>query len=134
MTPPDPTPRQIRATGVVVLVGFAAFGWALARRGHSHAALALALVGVAWALLALVSPRAARPLHLGWMRLGELIGRVTTPVLLTVVFALLVLPTRLFLLLRGIDPLARRPDRKAASYWNDRAPTTFDRAGFERPW
>jgi hypothetical protein len=54
--------------------------------------------------------------------------------LLVVVFALVVVPTRLFLLLRGIDPLHRRLDRRASSYWHERAPTGFDRAGFERPW
>jgi hypothetical protein len=129
-----PTPRQIRATGLVALAGFAALGWTLGRRGHHVASLVLPAVGLAWALLALASPRAARPLHQGWMRLGELLGRVTTPLLLTVVFVLLVVPTRLFLWLRGIDPIERRPDRQALSYWNDRAPETFDRAGFERPW
>lgn len=98
------------------------------------AARSLAGVGLAWAALAWASPRAARPLHQAWMGLGELIGRVTTPLLLVAVFALVLVPTRLFLLLRGIDPLQRRLDRRASSYWYERAPTGFDRAGFERPW
>ena len=43
-------------------------------------------------------------------------------------------PTRLFLALRGVDPLQRRFDRGATTYWHERSPATFDREGFERPW
>jgi hypothetical protein len=130
----SPTHREIRATGVVVLVGFAALAWMLERRGLPVAARSLAGVGLAWAALAWASPRTARPLHQAWMCLGEFIGRVTTPLLLVVVFVLVVVPTRLFLLLRGIDPLERRLDRSASSYWHERRPGAFDRASFERSW
>ena len=82
---PASTDREVRATGVVALLGFAALGWALARRGHHVPAWSLAGAGLAWALLAWASPRATRPLHRAWMRLGELIGHVTTPLLLVAV-------------------------------------------------
>lgn len=121
-------------TGAVATAGFLGLAWALERRGLHVVARLLVGGGLAWACLAWVSPRAARPLHLGWMRLGKLMGRVTTPLLLVAVFVLVVIPTRLFLALRGIDPLHRRIDRGASSYWHERRPATFDREGFERPW
>ena len=119
---------------MVALVGFLVLAVVLARRGVALPAGLLGGAGLGWALLAWLSPRAARPLHVAWMRLGETLGRVTTPALLVAVFVLVVIPTRLFLALRGLDPLQRRFDRAASSYWHARDAAAPGREGFERPW
>jgi hypothetical protein len=64
----------------------------------------------------------------------QALGRVTTPVLLGLVFVAVLLPTRLVLALTGGDPLTRRFDRTLPSYWAERAHPGFSREGFERLW
>lgn len=65
---------------------------------------------VAWAL---AFPVTLRPVHAGWMRLGLLLSKVTTPVIMGVVFFLVVTPMGLVRRLAGKDALARRFDGSA---------------------
>jgi hypothetical protein len=67
----------------------------------------------AWALIA---PASLRPVYVGWMRFGYVMSRITTPLILCVVFYGVITPiARVRALLRR-DPLARRFDPGAASY------------------
>lgn len=68
---------------------------------------------VAWGI---VAPASLRPVYRGWMRLAHLISRVTTPIVLGVVFLLFIVPTALILRLANRDPMARRLDPDQASY------------------
>jgi hypothetical protein len=65
---------------------------------------------VAWGLL---HPSSLRPVYTGWMKFGMLLSRITTPVVMGVVFFLVVLPVGLIMRLAGRDPMARKlePDR-----------------------
>ena len=54
--------------------------------------------------------------------------------LLSVVFVLVLVPTRLLLALVSKDPLARRFDRGTPSYWSERKRRGFAREDFERLW
>lgn len=127
--------RTVRGFTWVMLAAAALGSVALARRGVAlPLALAPAAAGLALVTLGLAAPRALVGPYRAWMALGEAIGRVTTPVLLFAVFVLVLLPTRLLLALARKDPMARRFDRGAATYWTERARRTFDRDGFERLW
>lgn len=131
-----PDLRGVPAFGVTLLA--AAIGAALYyvwRRGELSpaalpviAAAILACVGV----FALVAPRWALPLYRAWMALGRAIGRVTTPVVLTLVFVLVLTPVRLLLAIAGRDPLERRWDPSRRSYFHERPRRGFDRDDFER--
>jgi len=81
--------------------GFPVWPWAVA-----------AVLG-AWSV---VSPRTLGPVYRGWMRIGLLLSRVTTPAILAIVYFLLFTPVAVFMRLFGRDALARRPDARAASY------------------
>ena len=52
----------------------------------------------------------------GWMRLALLLSRITTPIILGIVFFLVFLPVALVMKLVGHDPMARHFDDGAASY------------------
>ena len=71
------------------------------------------------------------PLHAAITRFGLWLGRVVgvgmTWLLLVPCFYLFFTTARVFLTLSGKDPLTRRWDRNAASYWADRKPVTDDR-------
>ena len=107
------------------------------------AGLALRRHGVSWAyglgagaallvVLALAAPAILRAPADAWAVLGRLLGRVTTPILLTVVFVLVVVPLGVLMRLFGNDALRLRRDPKAATYWIERKRRTFEPSDFER--
>ncbi len=74
------------------------------------------VVGGVLALWGLVAPMSLRPVHYWWMRLALLLSRVTTPLILGLVFLLVFMPVALVMKLLGRDPMARRFDDRATSY------------------
>lgn len=80
---------------------------------------ALAVAG-AFLALALAVPRLLAPLNRLWFRFGLALGAVMTPVAMALLFAVAVIPTALVLKLFGKDPLQRRIDRAAETYWERR--------------
>jgi len=68
------------------------------------------------AVWALIGPGTLRPVYRTWMRFGLLLNRITTPLILGMIFFLLITPTGWILRLLGRDPMSRRFDRSARSY------------------
>ena len=66
--------------------------------------------------LGLIVPNSLRIVHRLWMRFALLISKVTTPIILGVVFFLLFVPIGLIIRVFGRDPLARRLDENADTY------------------
>lgn len=62
-------------------------------------------------------PSALKRAYGAWIALGQAIGRVTTPVLLAVVFVAVIVPTRLVLAVFGRDPLDARRAPTQGSWW-----------------
>lgn len=79
-------------------------------------------VAAAFLALALLRPSVLAPANRAWFRLGMLLAAVVTPVVMALVFYLAVTPTALMLRLFGKDPLHRRFDPDADSYWIARDP------------
>ncbi len=73
-------------------------------------------------LAALIRPRVLAMPNRLWARLGAILHRVVTPVILGLLFYLAVTPTALILRLMGRDPLRLRLDRQASTYWISRQP------------
>lgn len=71
---------------------------------------------------ALVVPRALRPLNVVWMRLGWVLNKIVSPIILGALFFLAVMPMGLFMRLRGKDLLRLKLDPSAKSYWIERTP------------
>jgi hypothetical protein len=64
---------------------------------------------------ALVAPMTLQPLYRGWMRVGLALSKVTTPIIMTLVFLVAILPGAILLRLLGKDPM-RRKKEPAESY------------------
>ena len=77
---------------------------------------AATFLAIASFLAGLLVPGRLEPVRRGWMAFGEAIGRVTTPIMLGVVYYLVLTPTGLIR-----RALVRRP-RPAPSYWHQRPP------------
>jgi hypothetical protein len=91
-----------------------------------------------WVLLAmlagfgLLAPAALRPVYQLWMRFGLLLNRVTTPLILGILFFLVISPIGLLRRLRRTDALQRNFDERATSY---RVPSVENPVKhFERPF
>lgn len=125
------TPRNLRVFGVVLATLLA---W-LALRGASlrhpswaalgPAAHALLAVACACLLLALAAPLALVVVYRPWMRVARVLGRVSSTLLLTVVFFTVVTPLGLVMRLFGWDPFGLRRARDA-SFWHRRDPSLDD--------
>lgn len=68
------------------------------------------------AALGLIVPTALRPVYHGWMRFGLLMSRITTPLILGIVFFGVVLPMGIFMRFFKRDPMNRELDESADSY------------------
>ena len=69
-----------------------------------------------FAVWGLVAPESLRGIFHGWMRVGRLVSKVTTPLLLGAVFFVVLMPVGLLLRLIRHDPLNRRFDASSESY------------------
>lgn len=128
----EATSRELRRFAVLLFAVAAFASWRLLRRGVDVPIVAaIASVLVVMGIVGLVAPRALALPYRGWMALGHAMGLVTTPIVLTVVFFVVFTPVRGLLALFGIDPLARRWDRAAASYWTTRTRKKFRAEDFE---
>lgn len=134
----DPDVETLRNFGFVALVGFgliavlAWFEWLVFSVGlgaaRPYVAAGAALLGTGAALLSLVAPRANRPLYMGLSAVAYPIGFVLSHLLLGALFFGLFAPIGVIFRLMGRDPLRRRFDPGAASYWTPaRAPRDPER-------
>jgi hypothetical protein len=62
------------------------------------------------------------PLNRAWMALGELLGRVVSPIVLGVIFFGVFTPVGMVMRLFGRDALCRRFESATPSYWVTRDP------------
>ena len=127
-----PDDRTLRQFGVIALFGFsfiAALAWwelfifsfGLGEARPIVAGVFAALAGVS-ALFSLVFPRANLPIYLGLTLLSYPIGFVLSYVIMGFLFFIMITPVGLFFRLTGYDPLNRKFEPDATTYWSDPRP------------
>ena len=82
-------------------------------------------------LWAAAIPATLRPVYHGWMRIGLLLGKITTPIILTLVYAIAVIPTALFLRLFRKDLLHRKFDGSSSYRVESKEPSV---GNMEKPY
>lgn len=95
-----------------------------------------------WALIpallliafAVIRPDVLRPLNKLWFRLGLLLGRIMSPIVLGIIYYLWITPIALILRLFNKRFLALEFEPDAESYWVVRAPAEPDPARMRRPY
>lgn len=110
-----------RAFGLVFSIVFALIAFYPMLAGSTIRLWSLIVAGI-FLLLAMVVPGVLAPANRLWMKFGELLHRIVSPVALGIVFFVAVLPTGILLRLLGKDPLRLRMDPTAESYWIMREP------------
>jgi hypothetical protein len=121
-----PDKKELRtfgiSLGVVCLVWAGVLWW----RGHGAAVPWLLGASPCLILLALAAPIALRPIHWVWMPVARAIARAMTWLLLTLAFYLVFAPFGIVMRMLGKDPLHRRFEPEAATYWEARNDGPFD--------
>ena len=106
--------RDGRTFALTLAVGFLVLGLLFWRKErHSAASVSFSLSAVCL-LAGVVIPGRLEPLRSRWMKMGELIGLVTTPVLMAALYYLVMTPA-------GILRRFRRPPKKKSG-WHQREP------------
>ena len=118
--------------------------------GLTTGAIAAALFGIAFPLLldiawpiwpwvvfavlaiwAIIAPASLRPVYRGWMRFGMLLSKITTPIILTLLFLVAILPGSLLMRLFRKDPMRRSFDESASYRIKAKQPSVKN---LERPY
>jgi len=105
-----------RSFGIVFAVVFAIIGL-LPLWGCGAARVWALGVGAVFLVAAFAFPAALRPLNLIWFRFGLVLHKIVNPLIMGMVFFLTVTPIALIMRIMGKDPLRRRFDPEAPSYW-----------------
>ena len=120
----NPPPRQLRQFAAILLGFCGLVGvWVLKKPGSVHiVAAGLCAVGLVLGLFGLLRPACIRPVYLLIALVTWPIGWLISYVLLALVYYGMVTPLAVVMRLFGRDPLNRRFDLKANTYWGPRPP------------
>lgn len=139
----NPDRTVLRQFGFIALFAFAALGgfvlWRGGLFGFSFGAGPATVV--AWVffglsalcgLLSLVAPPALRPIYVGLILLTFPIGFVVSHVILALLYYAILTPVGLVMRAAGHDPMKRRFEPGASTYWEAKAPVTDPKAYFRQ--
>ena len=92
--------------------------------GYQHHARHLGIARSLWAAgvllaIAMLVPALGHRLYVAWMTLGIVLGLVTSPIFLAIIYYLVVVPIGLLTRLGGRNAMRRGPEPERASYWED---------------
>ena len=117
----NPSPTQLKVFGAAWLVFFGALGGVVLHRGGLGGLVAtvwlaaLVIPAIGWPV-----PRFMRLIYIGMSLLAFPLGLVVSYIVLAVVYYCVFTPIGLLLRSVGYDPMERRYDRTAESYWVSR--------------
>ena len=119
-----------RRFGFTVGLAFLALAAVLLWRGRTRTATVLGTLGALLVLGALLAPTLLGPVERAWMGLAHAISRVTTPVMMSIVYFVVMTPIGLLMRLLGRTPLQR--PATSGSFWIPRDPAIGGRGDLER--
>ena len=65
---------------------------------------------------AIVAPQSLNPVYKTWMKFGLLLSKITTPLIMGIVFFVIIMPFGLVMRALGKDPMRRKMDESTDSY------------------
>jgi hypothetical protein len=124
-----PRTRQLRVFAGAWLVCFGLLAVLLRAKGHQYAAIAVGGIAIGIPSVGLAASEVLRLAYLGLSYATFPIGWLMSHAILAALYYLVVTPVGLLLRLFDYDPLERRIDRAASTYWKarDERPSSTDR-------
>ena len=114
------TAREGRRFGLTVGTAFLVFAGIAWWRGHPTTTLVLGALGSAFALGGLLIPTYMGPVERAWMRLALLLSKVTTPIVMGVMYLLVLTPVGWLRRTFGGNPLT--VVEHGGGFWQSRRP------------
>lgn len=117
----NPSGRQLALFGLLWLLFLGTFGLVMgSRNGWPPVAIGICTAAVLVPLIGLVVPGLLRRVYVAMSYLAFPIGFVVSHVLLAIAYYAVLTPTGLLMRAFGYDPMNRRFDPQADSYWTPR--------------
>jgi len=124
----NPSPRTLRQFSLAAAVFAALVGYfAFASAGSWTTAAVIWAAGSVVATMGLARPPCVRPVYLCISYIAAPVGIVVSLIVLGIVYYGVVTPTGIVMRLAGRDPLQRRRDPAAETYWQQRKETPPER-------
>ena len=131
--PPDN--RSLRGYGITMATVVGGLGIASLFIGKHHwRGAALLAVGIAFLVAAVARPQSLSAVRRAWMALALGIGWWVSRLLLLLSFVLLATPLGVVMRLTGRDPMMRKWDKDAPTYWIPRRSEPPEAASYEKPY
>ena len=112
------TAAQGRRFGLTVGAAFLVFAGIAWWRGHPTTTMVLGSLGGSLSLAGLLIPTLLGPVERGWMALAHAISKVTTPIVMGVMYLLVLTPIGVVRRKAGGNPMEHTPSN--GSYWKPR--------------
>ncbi len=113
----EKTVEELKKFGFTMAAVFIVIAGLQFYRGRNTAFLIFTALTAAFMLPAIVQPTILRPIEKGWMKFGEVMGNITTPIIVTLTFFIVVTPIGILCRVFGKDMLGLKIDRNCKSYW-----------------
>ena len=110
-----------RSFAIVFFIVFALIGLYPLLKGAEVRIWALAISGI-FLFFTFFFTSVLQPLNMLWFRFGMLLARIVNPVVMFIIYVITIVPFGLGARLFGKDLLQLRFDKRAETYWVDRAP------------
>jgi saxitoxin biosynthesis operon SxtJ-like protein len=110
-----------RSFGALFTIAFAALAGLALWRGNAAFGWLVAASAI-FAVVTLIRPDWLMPLNRAWMALAYFLNRLVSPVVLGILYYCMVTPFGFAMRLAGKDPMRRKLDAAAGSYWIERRP------------
>ena len=121
----NPSKRVLKWFGLMFAAFFGLLGIMIQWRFNApRVAQAIWVLGGVVAVSYYTIPPLRRTIYLGWLYAAYPIGWTLSYLILAVVYFLVITPTGLVMRLVGYDPMRRRLDPEADSYWKKHEPVT----------
>ena len=125
------SPRELRRFGLTVGGMFLLLAAVSAWRGHTIPPRILGTAGVLLVVPGLLVPRVLGPVERGWMRFAEMLGRINTRIILTILYCVVITPVGIIRRWLG-DPLDRTMRDGRRSVWVQRPRQAVDPARYRQ--
>jgi hypothetical protein len=124
--------KQLRTFGIGLTVLLMIIGLIQFLKGNTPIYQYFVGASLVMLITTLLIPTAIRPIYSGAMFISHVLGWINTRLILGLLFFLVFTPISWIFKIMGKDPLERKFDKKAPSYWKTREITNFDKSRCEK--
>jgi len=119
----NPSRNELRLFAVLQILFFGLISFMLWRKGTISPETVWVIVGLSGVLgvAGFVGPKLIRPVYVVWMLAVLPIGWTVSHLVIVIIFYLVITPVALIMKLCGRDPMQRKFDPAAKTYWQPRS-------------